>query len=68
VKDTVEVDFNVSRHLDSELAVKDWDALVHFYSFFDAFSLVFSVVPQNALSLDPNLVLFDKVPMISGEY
>jgi hypothetical protein len=48
VKDTVEVDFNVSRHLDSELAAKDWDALVQFYSFLDAFSLVFSVVPENA--------------------
>ncbi|KAM0912167.1 hypothetical protein ACQ4PT_012881 [Festuca glaucescens] len=31
VKDTVEVDFNVSRHLDSELAAKDWDALVLHY-------------------------------------
>ncbi|CAN6227882.1 unnamed protein product [Urochloa humidicola] len=31
VKDTVEVDLNVSRHLESELAVKDWDALVLHY-------------------------------------
>ncbi|XP_037453717.1 GPI ethanolamine phosphate transferase 2-like isoform X1 [Triticum dicoccoides] len=31
VKDTVEVDFNVSRHLESELAAKDWDALILHY-------------------------------------
>ncbi|KAL6635238.1 hypothetical protein ACP70R_027909 [Stipagrostis hirtigluma subsp. patula] len=31
VKDTVEVDFNVSRHLESELAAKDWSALVLHY-------------------------------------
>jgi hypothetical protein len=28
VKDTVEVDFNVSRHLESEFAAKDWNMLV----------------------------------------
>uniref|UniRef100_A0ACD5YXC8 Uncharacterized protein n=1 Tax=Avena sativa TaxID=4498 RepID=A0ACD5YXC8_AVESA len=31
VKDTVEVDFNVSRHLESEFAAKDWDALILHY-------------------------------------
>ncbi|CAA6664940.1 unnamed protein product [Spirodela intermedia] len=31
VKDTVEVDFNVSRHLESELAAKDWDLLILHY-------------------------------------
>jgi hypothetical protein len=28
VRDTVEVDFNVSRHLEFELAAKDWTVLV----------------------------------------
>jgi hypothetical protein len=28
VKDTVQVDHNVSRHLDAELAATDWDLLV----------------------------------------
>jgi ethanolamine phosphate transferase 2 subunit G len=32
VKDTVEVDFNVSRHLEFELAAKDWSVLVRFCS------------------------------------
>lgn len=31
VKDTVEVDFNVSRHLEFELAAKDWSVLVLHY-------------------------------------
>ncbi|XP_078156866.1 alkaline-phosphatase-like family protein isoform X2 [Carex rostrata] len=31
VKDTVEVDFNVSRHLDVELAAKDWNLLILHY-------------------------------------
>ncbi|KAG1366597.1 putative GPI ethanolamine phosphate transferase 2 [Cocos nucifera] len=31
VKDTVEVDFNVSRHLDVELAAEDWDLLILHY-------------------------------------
>ncbi|CAL9127208.1 unnamed protein product [Musa textilis] len=31
VKDTVEVDFNVSRHLDVELAVEDWNLLILHY-------------------------------------
>ncbi|KQK02046.1 GPI ethanolamine phosphate transferase 2 isoform X2 [Brachypodium distachyon] len=31
VKDTVEVDFNVSRHLEFELDAKDWDALILHY-------------------------------------
>ncbi|KAG8059236.1 hypothetical protein GUJ93_ZPchr0002g24231 [Zizania palustris] len=31
VKDTVEVDFNVSRHLEHELAAKDWNVLVLHY-------------------------------------
>lgn len=31
VKDTVEVDFNVSRHLEFEFAVKDWNALILHY-------------------------------------
>ncbi|KAL6911592.1 hypothetical protein ACP4OV_000397 [Aristida adscensionis] len=31
VKDTVEVDYNVSRHLEIELAAKDWSALVLHY-------------------------------------
>uniref|UniRef100_A0A0D9YZ95 GPI ethanolamine phosphate transferase 2 C-terminal domain-containing protein n=1 Tax=Oryza glumipatula TaxID=40148 RepID=A0A0D9YZ95_9ORYZ len=31
VKDTVEVDFNVSRHLESEFAAKDWNMLILHY-------------------------------------
>ncbi|XP_078444466.1 alkaline-phosphatase-like family protein isoform X2 [Wolffia australiana] len=31
VKDTVEVDFNVSRHLESELASKDWNVMILHY-------------------------------------
>ncbi|CAL9774211.1 unnamed protein product [Musa acuminata subsp. burmannicoides] len=31
VKDTVEVDFNVSRHLDVELAAEDWNLLILHY-------------------------------------
>ena len=29
MKDTVEVDFNVSRHLEVELAASDWNLMVH---------------------------------------
>lgn len=32
VKDTVEVDRNVTRHLKSELAATDWDLLVRVFS------------------------------------
>uniref|UniRef100_A0A0E0K5Z5 GPI ethanolamine phosphate transferase 2 C-terminal domain-containing protein n=1 Tax=Oryza punctata TaxID=4537 RepID=A0A0E0K5Z5_ORYPU len=31
VKDTVEVDFNVSRHLEAEFAAKDWNVLILHY-------------------------------------
>jgi len=31
VKDTVDVDFNVSRHLKSELSADDWDLLILHY-------------------------------------
>jgi hypothetical protein len=58
VKDTVEVDLNVSRHLEFEFAAKDWDALVHFYSCLGACSLVFSLVTDNAtLSLNSKPVV-----------
>ena len=58
MKDTVDVDFNVSRHLEFEFAAKDWDALVHFYSCHGACSLVLSLVTDNVtLSLDPNHVV-----------
>lgn len=40
MRDTTEVDFNVSRHLDFELVAKDWSVLVSFCSYLGAFTCV----------------------------
>ncbi len=43
VKDTVQVDHNVSRHLDAELAATDWDLLVPLFPIATVLLISFNV-------------------------
>jgi hypothetical protein len=43
VKDTVQVDHNVSRHLDAELAATDWDLLVPLFPISTVLLISFNV-------------------------
>jgi hypothetical protein len=43
VKDTVQVDHNVSRHLEAELAATDWDLLVPLFSITTVLLISFNV-------------------------
>ncbi|CAA7401578.1 unnamed protein product [Spirodela intermedia] len=58
VKDTVEVDFNVSRHLESELAAKDWDLLILHYLGLDH---VGHIGGRNSILMAPKLKEMDDV-------
>ncbi|MQL71450.1 hypothetical protein Taro_003782 [Colocasia esculenta] len=61
VKDTVEVDFNVSRHLKTELAADDWNLLILHYLGLDH---VGHIGGRNSVLMAPKLKEMDDVIMM----
>ncbi|XP_057807156.1 GPI ethanolamine phosphate transferase 2 isoform X2 [Salvia miltiorrhiza] len=58
VKDTIEVDYNVSRHLTNELCCTDWDLLILHYLGLDH---VGHIGGRNSVLMCPKLTEMDKV-------
>ncbi|XP_051143920.1 GPI ethanolamine phosphate transferase 2 isoform X2 [Andrographis paniculata] len=58
VKDTIQVDFNVSRHLEMELSNTDWDLLILHYLGLDH---VGHIGGRNSILMGPKLMEMDEV-------
>ncbi|XP_042401575.1 GPI ethanolamine phosphate transferase 2-like isoform X1 [Zingiber officinale] len=61
VKDTIEVDFNISRHLDAELAAEDWNLLILHYLGLDH---VGHIGGRHSILMAPKLKEMDDVIMM----